>query len=95
MSVDTPNQVLEAIEGFATEDPVTRTPVIVQAGSTRIAADHWLARTYPQHFQPVDEHLTYEIEEATDEPGRRRTRPHAGPPRQKPDIATPKGDQSR
>jgi hypothetical protein len=59
---DHPDQVLEATEGFVCELEGRR--YFVQPGTTRVAASHILARTYPTRFRRVGNDLTY-AEDAT------------------------------
>lgn len=68
-STHSPNQVLEATESFVCELDGER--FFVQARTTRIAADHKLAKAHPRYFRPVESGLAY-AEDATmaNEPGR-------------------------
>lgn len=68
-----PSGVMEATEGFAADIDGER--VIVEAGTTRVEADHELVKRYPQFFKPL--RMSYGTEEATANPGERRSRPKA------------------
>lgn len=74
-------QVLEAKEGFVCD--INGERYIVNEKMTRIDSSHPLNQHYPQHFQPVADHLTYNVEAATAEPGEQRDR-EPGPP-----VSTP------
>ena len=69
------NDVLEARDSFVCD--VGGRPYTVIAGVTRITSGHELNKHYPQHFRPVAEGLTYELEQATDNPEEVRNRPIA------------------
>lgn len=71
-------QVLEATEGFVCE--INGERYIVNAGMTRIDASHELAAHYPQHFRPVEEGLSYQVEAATANPGETRDRQRPATP---------------
>jgi len=63
-----PDQILEATEGFVCEIDGER--FVVQQMITRIHASHKLAKTYPQHFRPIEDDLSYvDDATATAEPG--------------------------
>lgn len=78
-----PATVMEATESFVCDIDEER--FFVHANQTRVAAEHPLVKRFPEHFRPLDgSDLTYQVEEATAEPGRRSRpmRPHreATPP---------------
>lgn len=66
------NQILEASESFVCEIKGER--FMVNAGTTRVASGHALADAYPERFRPVEDGLSFGVEEATNEPGRPRAR---------------------
>jgi hypothetical protein len=43
-------------------------------GSTRVRAGHPLLRAVPDYFEPVDDHIHYDVEQATRAPGEKRRR---------------------
>jgi hypothetical protein len=44
----------------------------VHAGATRVRKGHWLLDQCPKLFDPVDDGVTYEVEQATAAPGEKR-----------------------
>lgn len=51
-------------------------------GKDRVAAGHELVQKHPIYFKPISADMTYDIEEATDNPGEQRARrqPSKRPP---------------
>jgi len=62
--------VYVAIESFCAD--VAGTPTVVHKGVTRVREGHVLLATYPMFFQPADEGVHYDVEDAAAEPGRKR-----------------------
>jgi len=62
-------EIYVAIESGSGELPDGRT-VYFKKGQTRFAKGHAALAQWPEFFAPVDAH--YGIEDATDEPGRKR-----------------------
>jgi hypothetical protein len=67
---------MEAIEGFVTD--INGERYIVQRGRTRVASSHPLVERYPHMFQAVADNLTFQTEDATDDPGVKRMRAPSG-----------------
>lgn len=63
--------VLIAIESFSTE--INGHPEAIIKGVTRVRASHPLARQNPEYFKPVDDHVHFDVEQATKAPGEKRS----------------------
>lgn len=67
-----PSEILEATESFVCELGGER--MFVNAGTTRIAASHQLAKSFPDRFRPIENGLSFQDETATATPGEKRSR---------------------
>ncbi len=84
---DQDNAVLEAKESFVTD--INGDIYHVVAGATRLRADHVLNKRYPQHFRPIEEGLTYGLEDASAAPGEVRNRQVGGSQASQPGSSDP------
>ena len=66
------DEILVAKESFASE--VDGELYTVNAGVTRVHGDHPLAKANPDFFEPVDQSVSYDVEQATASPGEKRRR---------------------
>jgi hypothetical protein len=94
MPTANPSEILEATESFVTE--INGERLFVNTGTTRIAASHALAKTFPDRFRPVENGLSFQEETATAGPDEKRARttpsepaavaPEAAEPEAKPET---------
>jgi hypothetical protein len=66
-------RVFVATETFSAN--VDGTPVLVKRGKTRVHEGHELVVQNPQWFEEAGEHVQFQVETATAEPGEKRTAP--------------------
>lgn len=66
-------KVYVAIETFSAN--VNGTPVLVKRGKTRVHEGHELIVANPQFFEEAGEHVQFQVETASAEPGEKRTAP--------------------
>jgi hypothetical protein len=72
MPADTKDTIYVATESGSSE--VDGQPITFTRGVTRIRAGHPLLKAVPDYWKPVEENLTYEVEQATKAPGEKRKR---------------------
>lgn len=66
-------KVFIATETFSAN--VDGIPILVRRGKTRVREGHELVRCHPQWFEEAGEHVTFEVEQTTAEPGEKRVAP--------------------
>lgn len=65
-----PAEILVAKESFSTE--INGVPEAIIAGVTRVRANHPLAKQNPEYFEPIEERVHFDVEEAVQAPGAKR-----------------------
>jgi hypothetical protein len=82
------DQIFVATTSGASENKKTGESAVFVKGITRVREGHWLLKQVPYAFEPADEHVHYDIEQATAAPGEKRAAKPAKPePVEKPEPA--------
>ncbi len=67
-----PKLIYVAKQSGSSQDPETGESMTFAKGVTRVRGGHMLLRLVPEYFEPVEDHVHYDVEQATKGPGEQR-----------------------